>query len=105
MPSSDDKRYRQAREKGDKFGDRAKGILAGVAAIGIGIAAFGGQVFPWIAAAFLDLLGAFGLAVSVVAVAVAGAIRRSSDEPKERMAWFLVLVALAAALLFYLGKL
>ena len=104
-PKDDGERYRRARDKGDKAGEKAKTALAVVAAVGIGVAAFGGQVFTWLAAGALELLGFLGLAVSVVAVGIASVIRRSSDEPKERLAWTAALVLLLAALLFWLGKL
>lgn len=107
--ASDDKknqaRYARAREKGDEAGRKAKSVLAAIAAIALGIAAFGGQIFPFLAAGILQLIGFAGLAIGTVAVAVAMTIKKSSDEPKERMAWFFALVLAAAALLFYLGKL
>lgn len=98
-------RYARARERGDRAGGRVKNALAWVAAFGIGLAAFGGHVFTWLAAGALELVGFVGLALSVIAVGIAATIRRSSDEPKERLAWSVALVLLAGALLFYLGKL
>lgn len=101
----DEERFRRAREKGDAKGEKAKNFLAAIAAFGILVAAFAGQVFTWLAANALELIGFVSLAVSVMAVGIAGAIKRSSDEPKERLAWSVALVLVIGALLFYLGKL
>lgn len=103
--ASDDKRYKTAREKGDKAGEKARNFLAALAAGGILVAAFAGQVFTWLAANVLELVGFIALALSVAAVGIAGAIKRASDEPKERLAWSVALVLLVGALLFYLGHL
>lgn len=101
-PEADESRYKRAQDKGDRAGSKARTVLAIVAALGIGIAAFGGQVFTWLAAGALDLIGFVGVGISVAALGVAGAVRRSSDEPRERIAWS---VAIGLVLLFLVVKL
>lgn len=95
-------RLHRARDKGDRAGEKAKSALAWIAAAGIAVAAFLGQLIPWLTAALADTVGFLALSVSVIAVGLATTIRRSSDEPRERMAWLVGLVLLSAALVYYI---
>lgn len=96
-------RHRRIREKGDDITDKARGGVWIVGGILFAVLAIVGGVLPLI---FSGLLQGTAWALAAAAGgmgAIAIWLRRSSDEPGEKVGWLIIAAIAISALVFWVG--
>lgn len=94
-------RSNDAIEKGDDIGYKTRRAVIGIGAALLIVAGFVGNVVPFLLSFLLDGIGVVALFASGALIALAAWMRRNSDDPRERLGWFLALLVAGSLLVLY----